>query len=489
VDIDEALRVLKATGGDMASIEVKSGAGGFPQSAIESLSALANLPGGGTLIIGLDESAGFQPVVLPDPQTYMQTLGNKARRFAPPVQLDVRVEQVEGRDVIVADVRECDPSVKPCRVSSSGKAYVRSHDGDFEISALEEQGFLAARTAPHAERDLVDGTSLDDLDDSLLHDWMTTARRRDPSGLGRFGDDEMTVRAGVVARDGRLTKAGLLALGAHPQEHFPRAVVHVADRRDSTSAQRAKNIATFTGAAPMMLVQTLEWLTVNLGTRTVQTAAGGLKDEPELPLPALRELVANALVHRDLDAWSEGRAVELRLKPGALELTNPGGLYGVSVDRLGSVEVTSARNPRLLGICENVVAPDGTRVVEALASGLTTVRQELEAANLPAARYFDTGIMFTAVVSSLRSSQTIQTTRPTTPASTQLPAVGTNLRMVLDAVTRNPGRPVSDIAVAAGLPESAVRTALTSLRGAKWRLVRSSGGRGVSTTYELGQEA
>jgi ATP-dependent DNA helicase RecG len=51
-------------------------------------------------------------------------------------------------------------------------------------------------------------------------------------------------------------------------------------------------------------------------------------------------MIANALVHRDLDHWSDGLAVEVRLRRDRLVVANPGGLYGVTVDRLGRDSVT-----------------------------------------------------------------------------------------------------------------------------------------------------
>jgi hypothetical protein len=98
---------------------------------------------------------------------------------------------------------------------------------------------------------------------------------------------------------------------------------------------------------------------------------GTLHDQFAYPLTAFRELIANALVHRDLDNWSAGRAVEVRLRRDRLVIANPGGLYGITVDRPGRESVTSARNSRLVAICQYVHSPEsGLRVIEALAAGI-----------------------------------------------------------------------------------------------------------------------
>jgi ATP-dependent DNA helicase RecG len=96
----------------------------------------------------LDEAAGFRPVRLADPQALKQGLAAKARSFIPPVRLDIQDGTVDGSPVVIAEVSECDRSAKPCRVASTGKAYLRGYDGDFLLSDLEEQAFLAARKPP-----------------------------------------------------------------------------------------------------------------------------------------------------------------------------------------------------------------------------------------------------------------------------------------------------------------------------------------------------
>lgn len=65
--MNELVARLRTAGGDYDDVEVKSAAGGLPQSLASTLSALANHPGGGTIILGLDEATGFRPVQLSDP--------------------------------------------------------------------------------------------------------------------------------------------------------------------------------------------------------------------------------------------------------------------------------------------------------------------------------------------------------------------------------------------------------------------------------------
>lgn len=252
-DLNALVAELRVTGGDTLDVEVKAAAGGLPQSLTPTLSALANHPGGGTIILGLDETNGFQPVSLPNRQTLKQGLAAKARGFVPPVRVTVRDGEVDGTPVIVATVHECDLADKPCRVASTGRAYVRVYDGDYEMSPQEQQAFVAARRPPHADREPVEGTTMDDLDRDLLAEWARSARARS-AALAGFSDDELYRRTGVVDSDQRPTVAGVLTFGIHPQQWFPRYVVQAAAvPGTSGSGSRIDEPTVIDGPLPRML--------------------------------------------------------------------------------------------------------------------------------------------------------------------------------------------------------------------------------------------
>lgn len=127
-------------------------------------------------------------------------------------------------------------------------------------------------------------------------------------------------------------------------------------------------------------------------------ADGHVRDSPEFPANAVRELLSNALIHRDLGPHSLNQAVTLKLERNQLVLSNPGGLWGITVNRLGKTGVSSARNGYLLRICQNVRSQEGNRVVEALASGIPAVLRSLHEAGMVAPRFHDQGMSFTVTV-------------------------------------------------------------------------------------------
>ena len=222
-----------------------------------------------------------------------------------------------------------------------------------------------------------------------------------------------------------------------------------------------------------MLAGAIAWARTTF-TPVIVSVDGAVRDDFEYPLDAWSELVSNSLVHRDLAEWSRGYAIEVRHYPDKLVIANPGGLFGISVDRLGQEGVTSPRNAQLLQICQYVATrDDGSRVVEALASGIPTVTASLARAGLPPAEWLDEGIRFTVIL------------RHGVAPSTKRPAIsGPSARAVWDAIEGTVT--INDLVTATGLERANLRRILRDLRDRK--LIAVQGGQGKRTTYRRALE-
>ncbi|MFJ6560754.1 RNA-binding domain-containing protein [Streptomyces sp. NPDC091412] len=404
MDLTELVTViadLRSEGSDFAEVEVKRAADGFPQSVAPTISAFANTPGGGTLIFGLDESDNFSSVGVYDSAACKAALASLSRNgIEPAVNPRMWDFNFEGKSIVAAQIDELASSVKPCRVKGTGKAYLRSYDGDYELSELEEQAFIANRDTPRFDQAVAGDSSKEDLDGALVESYIENCRATSPA-LARFDRDEILFRTGVVAGpDRRPTVAGLLALGIYPQQFFPNLVIQasVTPGPNDPPGTRAVDAKRFDGPIPLMLEQALSWVQRNTRTRVRFGYDGHGRDESEYPVEAVRELLSNALIHRDLGPYALGEAITLKIDNSQLILSNPGGLWGLSVDRLGLTGVTSARNGYLVRICQNVRYSRGQRVVEALASGIPTVLRSLQEAGMVPPRFHDQGVRFTVRV-------------------------------------------------------------------------------------------
>lgn len=472
VDVQAMVTALRAEGGDLPSIEVKAAAGGFPDSIVPTLCAFANRPGGGTLILGLDEAAGFTPVRLGDRRRLKASLASRARQsLDPPILVEISEGAVDGEAVVVAVVPELAPSQKPCRVIGGPHrgVWVRAWDGDYRASEVEIQGLLAGRGQPRFDSEPAPGATRGDLDPDLVDEFVSACRSGSEQ-LGRIRDrDELLWRMGVLVGDDRVPSiAGVLALGAYPQQHLPALGLQAMLVGADGGADRARDARRFDGPIPRIIADAVAWVARSSLTAIRTRPGGSVADVPTWPAEAVRELVANALIHRDLAPWSLGETALLRLDDERLVVRNPGGLYGLTVDRLGQIGVTSARNANLVRICQYVRLLDGTRAVEALASGIPTVLNAVTLAGLPAPVFDDDGLRFTAI---LRQDQ-ITATKV---------APGSSGAAVLTALAVGP-LDVERLAELTGLSPANIRKRLRELRDQG--LVEQRGGRGRPTTYE-----
>ena len=395
-DLDDllgALAVLELRGGDTTSIEAKTFSEYSPEQLGPTLSAFANKPGGGTILLGISERDGISVVGVEDVDDLLKRAANQARNgFRPPIRVDVHAIDLDGKTIGVVNVEGADVNEKPVRWLKDKKAYLRQYDGDYQMSPSEEQMLVLRHHRPNADVQAVPGSSLRDLDPNLVTRYLSSVRETTPR-LVNDSDEAVLFFTGVVAdrESEELSVAGLYALGEYPQRLLPHLTLTAAV--EGSGDVRAVNRRDFTGSLPVILDDVLEWVRGNVESRQLVTRDGDGLTDYAVPLLAAREVVANALVHRDLSEASRGKGIDLRISRDGFRLTNPGGLWGITVDRLGTGD-HPAVNERLYQICRNVEGRSG-RVIEAMGTGIREVRRSLREAGMAEPRFYDNGVSFT----------------------------------------------------------------------------------------------
>ncbi|WP_436523630.1 ATP-binding protein [Actinoplanes sp. HUAS TT8] len=389
--VREALATLRRMGGEPTRIEAKRAAGGLPKAVRETLSAFSNTDGG-TILLGVDEASGFSVVELTDPSFLRDALVQMSRDdITPPLQISTEIVDVEGQRLVVAEVPPMSADRRPVYVTAqgiSGGSYLRGGDGDRHMTEAEIALVMAARTQPVYDREIVERTSVQDLDEEA---WRRTLRRVRAGFPKLAQSDDATVlfRLGITAgrsEDAPLTLAGLLAFGQFPQQFFPQLMVSVVVHSpDSSSGTRFLDNQTVRGPIPEMVETTLAMLRRNLAVRAIISEYGSRVDEVEYPLEAVREAVVNALMHRDYSPVTRGTQVQIELFPDRLVVRSPGGLYGgVVVDELGEEGISSSRNAVLSSLLADTYLPSSNELVaENRSSGIPAMLAVARRRGLP----------------------------------------------------------------------------------------------------------
>lgn len=411
-EVASVIAALRKFGAEAAGVEAKRAEGGLPKSVRETLSSFSNTPGGGTLILGLDEAADFAAVGLGDPGKLMADLASMCREdVVPPLQPTIEILEVGGRAVVLADIVELPKAQKPCYVKSLGMergSYLRVGESDRRLTSEEVHQIVADRGQPQFDHEVVLDAVLDDLDPVLVSSYLARIRRSNPRVFANEPSEIILRMTKVLARgsDGleHPTLGGLLSMGRYPQQFFPQLNVTFVHYPTSTGESTASGVRfldnlSLDGPIPSMATEALNAIRRNM-TRRALITGDGRRDMWEYPPEALREAVVNALVHRDLSPGSRGNQVQIEMYPDRLRIMNPGGLFGaVDVERLGEEGRSSARNGLLMKLLEEVEVPDEDRTVcENRGSGIRAMLAALRHAGMSPPRFKDSTTAFEVVM-------------------------------------------------------------------------------------------
>lgn len=404
VRLRAVLEDLRRFGDDTTLVECKRARSGMPESLGESICAFANMPEGGTILLGIDEHAGFSVTGVEDPADMEKKAVNLCRQTiqpAPPLIFEHL--DVEGKHVVVISVTPIQPSLKPA--TFNGQPYLRQADGDYIMNPndLRLIGISAWHESERKDFDhhVLAGVGLNQLNSELVDDFCRTARRNNPR-LRQLTDDDLLLQVTNVTDDqGNVRLAGLYALGLYPQATEPALGATAAVRlsRHTDEQARTKNLRDIEGPIPQLVSETVQWIADNTSTVQAYKENGHMEDRPEFPLQAIREIVANAFVHRDLGPSTDvGKRVEVRLTDSALIIQSPGGLRGLSVAQLKSVELTKAPvNPRLYSIARYLHTPNGERIIEGEGGGIREALLAIKRARLHPPKLINTGTQFKVI--------------------------------------------------------------------------------------------
>lgn len=404
-ELQEILTSLVETAGDMAHVEAKLAGGGLPKRLWETLSAFANTPGGGVIILGWDEEKRALNS-LQDPKKIQQDLASACDQMIPPLRPLIQVHTVRGARVITAEVPEVSYKEKPCYYKGSGLvsgSFIRVADGDRQLTQYEVQGFLDGRGQPAYDMEPVAEATSDSLSKDLVQSYLSGIRRKFPR-MASWPDETILLATRILVKKGEdifVSLGGLLALGIHPQAFFPGLTAHVMvypREKEGLSGDREERLLDNIKVEGPLLTMVPEIISAIKRNIRKRTFVKGLFREEALEYPELffREAVTNALTHRDYSPLARGTAVQIKIFPDRIEINNPGGLFGpVTEDRLGEHGLQATRNSYLTKILEDCPAPgEKGPLCENRGTGILHMIQSLRKAGMEPPRFSDTRTHF-----------------------------------------------------------------------------------------------
>ena len=368
---------------EMQNIELKSASKGTPEKLYDTLSGFANQNGGGIIIFGLQENPEFKVIGVYDAQDLQVKVTNYALQMEPVIRPVFTVADYEGKTVVSAEIPECDINDKPCYYKGAGRlrgSYIRVGDADLPMTEYEVYSYEAYKKKIRDELRIVERASVDDFSKKLLDEFFIKLRST-KSQLATLDDRKILRLQGMTDHDNP-TVVGTLLLCEYPQAFFPQLGITamVVDGIEFGLANqdgvRFIDNKRIDGTIPQMLEEAISFVRRNTRSATIINNDGKREDRSEYPMKAVREVILNALVHRDYSIHSEDSPIRVVLYSDRLEVENPGGLYGrLTVNDLGKLP-GDTRNPFLAGNLEIMIDTENRF------SGIPTIISEMKNAGL-----------------------------------------------------------------------------------------------------------
>lgn len=382
IELAEGIMHRKAEG---QTIEVKAAHDGCPKRLYDTLSSFSNQDAGGTIVFGIDEKAGFALVGIYDLQDLQKKVTEQCNQMEPPVRAFFTAVEMDGRTICSAEIPGIRYSERPCFYRGAGRqegSYIRIGDADQRMTDYELYCFEAFRRHLHDDERPIERATMDMLDKDRIEDYIRGKRLERPF-FARLSDEEAREMLYLTSR-GKPTLAAVMNFGLYPQGYLPQLAVTAIVVPGTEIGQTAEDEARFLdnrrieGTLSDMLRDTLTFCAHNMRKRTViDLKTGKHINRTEYPLKAVREVVLNALIHRDYSFYTEGTPIQVNLFTDRMEVHSPGSLYGrMTVEQLG-IARPDQRNPALAVMAETLLGAENRY------SGIPTIRREMAEYALP----------------------------------------------------------------------------------------------------------
>ncbi|MGN0455061.1 MAG: ATP-binding protein [Ruminococcus sp.] len=380
-------------------IEVKSARNGCPK-IFDTLSSFSNQQNGGTIIFGVDENEDYNVCGVYDAADLQKKIMEQSLQMEPVVRPLCTVAVVDGKTVVSAEIQEMDNFQKPCFYKGAGRlrgSYVRVADGDRLMTEYEVYSYEAFKQDIHDELRTNDRAEMADINTEEYQLYLLELKKNKPH-LAKLEEKEINRLQGFVV-DNKPTVAALMLFSVYPQAYFPQlciTAVSVPGKEMSATGsvgERFIDNKRIEGSITQMLNDALIFVRKNMKVKTIIDSETGMRnDRTEYPVIAVRELVLNALIHRDYSIHTESAPITITMYSDRMEIENPGGLYGrMTLDNLGFVSADT-RNPYIAGALE-IMGETENRY-----SGIPTIRSAMKNAGLPQPVFVNNRGVFKAIL-------------------------------------------------------------------------------------------
>ncbi|MBA7670997.1 hypothetical protein ES703_79146 [subsurface metagenome] len=312
----DVLRLIKQR--ETESIELKSSLSKL-EEIVEVISSLSNTKGG-KVLVGVSNTGRILGVKIGEDT--VERLTNKiAQNTDPKVQPRISIQEINKKNIIIIDVKESVDKLvlalgRPYK--RVGKSTVRMSKDEFVRLILEKH-----KDKLRFDNQICEGASYDDIDEKKVSWFLKKAKTKRGLDIDENLPIEEILMRLKLGRNKKLTNAAILLFGK-PQNFFIQSEVKCIRFKGTDVTGKMIDLRPIGGNVIDQVIEAEKFIYDHINmTAWIESGKIERQEKWEYPPKAIREVLANAIAHRDY--WSVSK-VQVRIFDDRMEFWNPGRL-------------------------------------------------------------------------------------------------------------------------------------------------------------------
>lgn len=293
---------------------------------------------GGIIYIGKDDDGNVVNVA--DYKKLMDEIPNKIRN-ALGITVEVNLHEEKGNRFIEIITT---PYAVP--ISLRGRYFYRSGSTKQELTAASLNEFLLKKSGKTWDDVIEPRANFDDIDEKVVNTFLKASEN-----AGRLPENfnlsipELFEKLRLT-ENGQLKRSAIVLFGKDPGKFYPNTFVKIGRfGKDNTDLKFQE---TEEGNLIALLHGVLNQLNRKFLTRPIEFEGMHRIEKGEYPVAAIREMLLNALVHRNY----MGAPIQVRVYDDKISIWNEGTLPdGLTLDALKRSHASRPRNPIIADVC------------------------------------------------------------------------------------------------------------------------------------------
>lgn len=287
---------------------------------------------GGTIYIGRDDNGNV--VNVDDYKKLMDEIPNKIRNTMG-ITAEINLSEESGKYYI--EIVTVPYSVP---ISLRGRYYYRSGSTKQELTGASLNEFLLKKSGKTWDDVIEPRACFEDINEKTVAIFLQASEK-----AGRLPENEGLSLPELfeklrLSENGQLKRAAIILFGKEPAKFYPNTFVKIG--RFGKDDADLKFQETEEGNLIVLIQSVLNQLNHKFLTRSIEFEGMNRIEKGEYPVPAIREMLLNALVHRNY----MGAPIQIRVYDDKINIWNEGSLPdGLTLEALKRSHSSRPRNP------------------------------------------------------------------------------------------------------------------------------------------------